>query len=81
MRKFSRSLYIFKQGLLKEYFGNLLGIPWSTCVPIFINLGYSGAISIGGALYAPPVAAKEFYMPYWIGLIHAASEEFRCHIQ
>ena len=48
----------------KNYFGNLLGIPWSTCVPIFINLGYSGAISIGGALNAPHVAPKEFYMPY-----------------
>ena len=48
----------------KNNCGHLLGIPWGTCAQIFINLGHSGAVSIGGALYAPPVAAKEFHMPY-----------------
>ena len=58
----------FSRVFWKNNCGHLLGIPWGTCAQIFINLGHSGAVSIGGALYAPPVAAKEFHMPYWIGL-------------
>ena len=62
---FSWPLIFFSRFFWRNNFGNILGIPWGTCVPIFINLGYSGAVSIGGALYAPPpVAAKQFHMLY-----------------